>query len=449
MGYSYFKVGEGLLQLPEGALSKSEILTYLLHCRRTNESEKTGSGVSKAGFKSFCQLYKIKSEKAYNKAMESLTSKGILKYRPEVSTGYFKAPAVEVLPFPRYEGGEWIPDKGGNIIQIPKEIMDKGYLVQAKLERIQAIITLYKHYRPYDRLGVDYEQIHATTPGKGYKEAFVYGGGYNMGIYQKQAVEVLEPEKVATDTSIRTEVINELHREGLFYWVPVVIEQDPEDPDIKELKFEVFKGIDKAGRYLLPQPKENQSIIWILRPKHSPETPEYKGFIEERREIQQRVTELYQHDPATDKEAKRESLYSEMVRDNIETICMGQYRNDIDIDKVYTEYKRIEPISWEAIEQAREEVEGLKEAIEIEKQAIKDRNEEESAATGKRVRKKTSPKLKVLKEQLEDKQEFLEIMESIEDRLIELLPYWIFTKDLSVQGLEDPPEFIPEDPPEW
>ena len=433
MGYSYFKVGERLLHLPEGSLSKSEILTYLLHCRRTNESEKTGSGVSKAGFKSFYQLYKIKSEKAYNKAMESLTSKGILKYRPEVSTGYFKAPAVEVLPFPRYEGGEWIPDKGGNIVQIPKEIIDGGYLVQAKLERIQAILTLYSHYRPFDRLGVDYEQIHATAPGKGYKKDLIYGDGYNMGIYQKQRVEVLEPEEVATNTAIKSEVLSELKREGLFYWVPVVIEQDPEDPDIQELKFEVFKGIDKAGRYLLPQPNDQQKVIWILRPKYSPETPEYQGFIEERRAILEKVTELYKHDPATDTEAKRESLYSEVVRNNIETVCMGQYRNDIDIDKVYTAYKRIEPVSWEYMEQEREEIEGLKEAIEIEKQAIKDRNEEESEATGKRVRKKTSPKLKVLKEQLEDKQEFLEIVGLIENKLIGLLPYWIFTKDLSLQ----------------
>ena len=439
MGYSYFKVGEGLLQLPEGALSKSEILTYLLHCRRTNESSKSGSGVSKAGLKSFYQIYKIKSEKAYNKAMESLTNKGILRYRPEVSTGYFKAPAVEVLPFPRYEGGEWIPDKAGNIIQIPSEIIDGGYLIQAKIERIRAILILYSHYRPVERLGVDFEQIRAISRDKGYKKDLIYGDGYNMAIHKKQRVEVLEPEEVATDTGIKPEALNELLREGLFYWVPVVIEEDPEDTDIKELKFEVFKGVDRAGRYLLPQPNDHQNIIWILRPKYSPETPEYKKFIEERREIQQKVTELYKHDPATDTEAKRESLHSEMVRNNIETVCMGQYRNDIDIDKVYTEYKRIEPISWEAIEQTREEVEGLKEAIEIEKQAIKDRNEEESGRTGKRVRKTTSPKLKVLKEQLADNQEFLESMGSIEDRLLELLPYWIFTKDLSGKEPKDPP----------
>lgn len=288
----YFKVDSKILNLPKEALSKKELLVYILHCRAVNPKNKY-LGCSVAGFTRAREVFNL-SKTAYQKAIDMLVNKNLLEIRPDVKTGIY-GEAVEVLNFPIYnlKGNAFNIDqnkkdnhrrryKGTKYINIPSKIIDKGYVKGLKLQDIWGILWLYNNLDMSENLGVSHELVHAYNPGhkRGYIEYGVtFGDGFHKSIYNKQCIEVAKHKvywlsndlsKVQGD---KAEAFNSLIERGLFIFIPILIEYDEEDDDVITVKNEIFKGLvgftrhtDSKNKYLLVEPKQNQKIVWIMRP---------------------------------------------------------------------------------------------------------------------------------------------------------------------------------------
>ncbi len=73
---------------------------------------------------------------------------------------------------------------------------------------------------------------------------------------------------------------------NLFEWIPVLLKEDREDPDISEVTGEVFRGIvpfddpKSSNLYLFLKTPEDRRVIWILKPIFFIKSPEYEIFKE-------------------------------------------------------------------------------------------------------------------------------------------------------------------------
>jgi hypothetical protein len=453
----YFKVDSKILNLPKEALSKKELLVYILHCRAVNPINKF-MGCSVAGFTRAREVFNL-SRTAYQKALDMLIIKNLLEIRPDIKTGIYRE-AVEVLNFPIYnlEGNTFNIDqnkednhrrryKVTKYINIPSKIIDKGYLKGLKLQDIWAILWLYNNLDMSENLGVSHELVYAYNPGhkRGYNNYnnAPFGDGFHKSIYNKMCVEVVEPIEYIFSKDLngfqgnnKAEAFNSLIERGLFAFVPILIEYDEEDEGIITVKNEIFKGLvgferntDSKNKYLLVEPKQNQKIVWIMRPTNPVINEDFSYYLN--RINRQRVTqeEIYcDVDIRTYRSKKINYIkdeeflyflsenYEDIYNNIIEVIGEKQLENQI----IYNNYD-IE------IEEVNAEIKKKKDLIEREKEAIKRMNNERGE------RHKTSDLKKQLDKELKDllikerqyKVDRLEY-EKLPDKIITLIPDNIF-----------------------
>ena len=452
----YFKVDSKILNLPKEALSKKELLVYILHCRAVNPINKF-MGCSVAGFTRAREVFNL-SKTAYQKALDMLITKNLLEIRPDIKTGIYRE-AVEVLNFPIYnlEGNTFNIDqnkednhrrryKVTKYINIPSKIIDKGYLKGLKLQDIWAILWLYNNLDMSENLGVSHELVYAYNPGhkRGYNNYnnAPFGDGFHKSIYNKMCVEVVDPKEYIFSKDLngfqgnnKAEAFNSLIERGLFALVPILIEYDEEDDGIITVKNEIFKGLvgferntDSKNKYLLVEPKQNQKIVWIMRPTNPVINEDFSYYLN--RINRQRATqeEIYcDVDIRTYRSKKinyiKDEEFQNFLSENYEDI----YNNIIEAigerqleNLIYNNYDI-------AIEEVNAEIKKKKDLIESEKENIKRRNKERVE------RHKTSDLKKQLDKELKDllikerqyKVDRLEY-EKLLDKIINLIPDNIF-----------------------
>jgi len=451
----YFKVDSKILNLPKEALSKKELLVYILNCRAVNPINKF-MGCSVAGFTRAREVFNL-SKTAYQKALDMLITKKLLETRPDIKTGIYRE-AVEVLNFPIYniEGNTFNIDqnkednhrrryKGTKYINIPSKIIDKGYLKELKLQDIWAILWLYNNLDMSENLGVSHELVHAYNPDykKGYKNYnnVIFGDGFHKSIYNAPCVEVLEhkvywfPKDLEGFQGIKAEAFNSLIDRGLFVFVPILIEYDKEDDGIITVKNEIFRGmlefekyIESKNKYLLVEPKQNQKIVWIMRPTIPVINEDFSYYLNRIKGQRATQEEIYcDVDIRTERSKKinciKDEEFQNFLSENYEDI----YNNIVEVigerqleNLIYNNYDI-------GIEEVNAEILKKKDLIEKEKEAIKRRNKERGE------RHKTSDLKKQLDKELKDlsikerqyKVDRLEY-EKLPDKIITLIPDNIF-----------------------
>ena len=451
----YFKVDSKIINLPKDALSKKELLVYILNCRAVNPINKF-MGCSVAGFTRAREVFNL-SKTAYQKALDMLITKNLLEIRPDIKTGIYRE-AVEVLNFPIYnlEGNTFNIDqnkednhrrryKGTKYINIPSKIIDKGYLKELKLQDIWAILWLYNNLDMSENLGVSHELVHAYNPDykKGYKNYnnVTFGDGFHKSIYNAPCVEVLEhkvywfPKDLEGFQGIKAEAFNSLIDRGLFVFVPILIEYDKEDDGIITVKNEIFRGmlefekyIDSKNKYLLVEPKQNQKIVWIMRPTIPVINEDFSYYLNRIKCQRATQEEIYcDVDIRTERSKKinyiKDEEFQNFLSENYEDI----YNNIVEVigerqleNLIYNNYDI-------GIEEVNAEIIKKKDLIEKEKEAIKRRNKERGE------RHKTSDLKKQLDKELKDllikerqhKVDRLEY-EKLPDKIITLIPDNIF-----------------------
>jgi len=269
--------------------------------------------------------------------MEELINKGLIAERPDVGTGILKTTAIEVKAFPDFDikNNIFIPstDKEhpyrtytrgvDKYINIPGIIVDDGYLKDISVQEIFAMLMLYSKIDLINFRGVDHNFIYKynSSTTKGYRIYCTFGEGFSKDIYEKKCVKADLPDKYKfQEISFQgnlIQAIEELIRKELFELIPIQLYVDPEDPDIKKIVSEVFKGIVPIGnnyeeKYLFLEPDENTKVIWILRPKLMVKNPEYKIY----QKLHQAIynLEYYQYnyvDPSTSFKLKAELITEE------------------------------------------------------------------------------------------------------------------------------------------
>ena len=451
----YFKVDSKILNLPKDALSKKELLVYILNCRAVNPINKF-MGCSVAGFTRAREVFNL-SKTAYQKALDMLITKNLLEIRPDIKTGIYRE-AVEVLNFPIYnlEGNTFNIDqnkednhrrryKGTKYINIPSKIIDKGYLKELKLQDIWAILWLYNNLDMSENLGVSHELVHAYNPDykRGYKNYnnVTFGDGFHKSIYNAPCVEVLEhkvywfPKDLEGFQGIKVEAFNSLIDRGLFVFVPILIEYDKEDDGIITVKNEIFRGmlefekyIDSKNKYLLVEPKQNQKIVWIMRPTIPVINEDFSYYLNRIKGQRATQEEIYcDVDIRTERSKKinyiKDEEFQNFLSENYEDI----YNNIVEV----IGERQLEKLIYNnydiGIEEVNAEIIKKKDLIEKEKEAIKRRNKERGE------RHKTSDLKKQLDKELKDllikerqhKVDRLEY-EKLPDKIITLIPDNIF-----------------------
>jgi hypothetical protein len=452
----YFKIDSKILNLSKEALSKKELLVYILHCRTINPNNKF-MGCSVAKFTRAREVFNL-SKETYQKALDMLIAKNLLEIRPDIKTGIYRE-AVEVLNFPIYnlEDNTFKIDeskednhrrryKGTKYINVPSIIIDKGYLKGLKLQDIWAILWLYNNLDMSENLGVSHELVHAYNSDyeRGYKSYNTYfGDGFHKSIHKKLCIEVLIYKEYWFSKDLdnfqgnKTEAFNSLIERGLFTFVPILIEYDEEDDAIITVKNEIFKGlvrfekhIDSEDKYLLVEPERNQKIVWIMRPTISIFNEDFSYYLN--RINGQRATQedIYCNvDIRTHRSKKISYIKSEEFRYFL-----------IDNDEYEDIYNKIIEIIGERqlenlfynnydIERERinEEISKKKDLIGREKETINKRNKE----TGERH--KTSDLKKQLDKELNDllikERQYERVKAAYEmlfDKIINLIPDNIF-----------------------
>jgi len=451
----YFKVDSKILNLPKEALSKKELLVYILHCRAVNPNNKF-MGCSVAKFTRAREVFNL-PKTAYQKALDMLITKNLLEIRPDIKTGIYRE-AVEVLNFPIYnlEGNTFNIDqnkednhrrryKGTKYINIPSKIIDKGYLKELKLQDIWAILWLYNNLDMSENLGVSHELVHAYNPDykKGYKNYnnVTFGDGFHKSIYNAPCVEVLEhkvywfPKDLEGFQGIKAEAFNSLIDRGLFVFVPILIEYDKEDDGIITIKNEIFRGmlefekhIESKNKYLLVEPKQNQKIVWIMRPTIPVINEDFSYYLNRIKGQRATQEEIYcDVDIRTERSKKINYIKDEEFQNFLSENYEDTYNNIVEVigerqleNLIYNNYDI-------GIEEVNAEIIKKKDLIEKEKEAIKRRNKERGE------RHKTSDLKKQLDKELKDlsikerqyKVDRLEY-EKLSDKIITLIPDNIF-----------------------
>lgn len=447
--HHYFKVDSRILELEKEALTKKELLVYLLHCRRVNPTK--NQGCSFAGAKSAKKCFNLDKE-AYEKAMKLLEEKHLIKFRNELKTGVLDTIAVEVLTFPKYIpsilGEVFTLDatrqdehrrryKGIRFIQIPSILIDNGYLIGLSVQAIYALLWLYSELKLSEYWGVNFNFIH-TANEDGFKEYKNFGRGFSKIIFEKKCVKLEESRRlyqVSKDTVEKFQgdiykAVNELINRCLVYSSPIIIEMDREDPDIKTIKREVFKGMvdfqkDETclNSYLTLIPDTNEKVIWIFRVAFLPETPElevYNDFIAQHKKLQMKIYSDY--DITTNPSETKKLIDSDFfywLTQNYE----GLLENNSKIGEAFNKVME----SDDAIE----EMEYIENLITSKKTLIDNEKEEiEKLNKKNNTRKKTSALLKQLKRELlelEDKENELESQAESRD----------FYKDIIIREISD------------
>jgi len=451
----YFKIDSKILNLSKEALSKKELLVYILHCRAVNPINMF-MGCSVAGFTRAREVFNL-SKTAYQKALDMLIAKNLLEIRPDIKTGIYRE-AVEVLNFPIYnlEGNTFNIDqnkednhrrryKGTKYINIPSMIIDKGYLKGLKLQDIWAILWLYNNLDMSENLGVSHELVYAYNPDnkRGYKNYnnVTFGDGFHKSIYKMPCVEVLEhkvywfSKDLEGFQGIKAEAFNSLIDRGLFVFVPILIEYDEEDDGIIIVKNEIFKGLvgferhtDSKNKYLLVEPRQNQKIVWIMRPTIPVINEDFSYYLNRIKGQRATQEEIYcDVDIRTERSKKinyiKDEEFQYFLIKNYEDI----YNNIVEAtgerqltNLIYNNYDI-------GIEEVNAEIIKKKDFIEKEKETIKRRNKERGE------RHKTSDLKKQLDKELKDllikerqyKLDRLEY-ENLLDKIITLIPDNIF-----------------------
>lgn len=296
----YFKIDKKILEINDRSISKKGLLEYFLHSRRSNK--KKNQGCSFGGAKD-AKEYLGLDRYAYTKALKELEDKFLIALRPDVKTGYFKTVAIEVLAFPKYDKknrrflenktrvlNHRTYSKNDKFINIPSIIIDRGYFKRISMQSLFAILWLYSEANLVDCRGINYNFIHSLNSEnkKGYRYYSSFGGGFSKEIYNKPCVEALVPNRyILPDVIFQgnfKQAVDELVDKNLFEWIPVLLKEDKEDPDISEVFGEVFRGIVPFGDnkssnlYLFLKPPEDKRVIWILRPNFFVKSREYEIF---------------------------------------------------------------------------------------------------------------------------------------------------------------------------
>jgi len=297
----YFKIDKKILDINDRSISKKGLLEYFLHARRSNPKKNLSCSFS--GLRD-AKEYLGLDRYAYTKALKELEDKFLIALRPDVKTGYLKTVAIEVLAFPNYDKknrrflenktrdhNHRTYSKNDKFINIPSIIIDRGYFKKISMQSLFAILWLYSEANIVEYRGIDYNFIHSldSENKKGYRYYSSFGGGFSKEIYNKPCVEAISPNKyIFKDFKFQgnfKEAVDGLVDKNLFEWVPLLLEEDKEDPDISEIVGEVFRGIvsfngnKSSNLYLfLKPPEEDIRVIWILRPKFFVKTREYELF---------------------------------------------------------------------------------------------------------------------------------------------------------------------------
>ena len=421
--FNYFKVSDKLLNAD---IKKSELWVYLTHSRHRGLKSK---GYSIAGLNAVVKIFGNSiDKKVYDKCINSLIEKDLIKYADEeVKKGFYKTDkAIEII-------------EGKTNIQIPTNLLDKKIITNLKVDEIKDIIKLYSLYDPLGSYGgLDYNYMHAINSNheRGVELIARFGGGFSRVIYDKRAYKIPYPNKYIKDDDFNIS-INKYIDMKLFKFKPVIIEVDPDDEDLSNIKHEVFDNLvsfsnaDLKHKYISTL-EENEKAIYIIEPLYPVRNKPYEEYLKYRGQARQRAVEIYNTiDQTTDKDTLRRYIYcyenSDLpyfIEEHLED------REDIETDTILSllydiQDKRLE---LETIDKLKEEIDLIHYEVAKEKTFIVQENERISKETGKRRRHTTSPRLKQLQGNINKLERDIDYIERIEKKLIELIPNWIIDK---------------------
>ncbi|MGO1469963.1 MAG: hypothetical protein ACTHW2_08070 [Tissierella sp.] len=428
--FNYFKVNKDMLDIE---LKKSELWVYLTHCRTSNikKSIQTEKLIrySLSGITKVKELFGEKaSKKMYDKAIESLIKKGLLKEIDIKAHGinkkfYKTDTAIQII-------------ESDLSIQIPIILLDKKLITRMNTDEILTIIKLYNHYEPSQLNSIDKDYIRAYSDynKKGYRKTKnLFGEGFNRSIYIKKAYEVVDFDTCKVENNeIDINIIDELIKKGLFRFKPVIMEVDEEDEDIEELKYELFKGLVSFkdcsnSQYTFTGIKDNQVVIWVLEPLHCPYIKPYIAYSEQREKAFIRAKFIYSlSDDLTKKKHRRYALYHESTYEYINDL---NDKGDISEDDFYQIlYLKDELLQYTyengvlEIYFYGEKLKSLQEQRQIEIENIRLENLRVEELTGKRSRITTNNNLKVISKRIDEINHNIAYIQKLEDDLLELIP---------------------------
>lgn len=426
--FNYFKVSDKLL---DTEIKKSELWVYLTHCRTSNikKSKETEKYIrySLSGITKVKELFGNKaSETMYNKAMTSLIEKGLLREIDIKKHGinkkfYKKKKAIEIIESDRS-------------IQIPIILLEEKLINNMKKEEIITAIKLYNNYNPaeFGSIDKDYIKAYNNSNSKGYRSIGVtFGEGFNRSIYKKSAYEVMNFNTVETmDKDLDIETINKLVEKGLFSFKPLVMYVDEEDEDIKEIKYELFKGLvsfksyNSNSDYIFTGIEENHIVIWVLEPLHSPYIEPYINYVRERDKAYTRALFIYSDsDDLTIKKHSRYALYDSVVYDYLEEL---ELLDNETMEKISDLRFELEGYTYQdgslSLFYLQEEMKSLKEQIKKVEEVIDQENENIKLETGRKGRKTTNDELKAIEKRIGSLDLSIFFIEDKEEQLLNLLP---------------------------
>ena len=427
--FNYFKVSDKLLNAD---IKKSELWVYLTHSRHRGLKSK---GYSIAGLNAVVKIFGNSiDKKVYDKCINSLIEKDLIKYADEeVKKGFYKTDkAIEII-------------EGKTNIQIPTNLLDKKIITNLKVYEIKDIIKLYSLYDPLGSYGgLDYNYMHAINSNHERGVEFIarFGGGFSRVIYDKRAYKIPYPNKYIKDDDFNIS-INKYIDMKLFKFKPVIIEVDPDDEDLSNIKHEVFDNLvsfsnaDLKHKYISTL-EENEKAIYIIEPLYPVRNKPYEEYLKYRGQARQRAIDIYSSlDDTTNKEIVKKYIYNHELYEYIENHLLE--REDININEILNllEEKAINRYKIDSIDSLKEEIDLIHYEVAKEKTFIVQENERISKETGKRRRHTTSPRLRELKENINHLENIIDNIERIEKKLIELIPNWIIDKLIENENNRD------------
>lgn len=425
--FHYFKINSRLL---DEDIKKSELWVYLTHCRQRGRKSK---GYSIAGLNKVQEHFgNTIKRNTYDKCIESLLEKNLIKEvcikDKKIYTGYYKTDtAVEIV-------------EDEKIIQIPVDLIDKKIITNLRVKEVKDIFKLYSLYDPlFSHGGLSYENIKAidNTSEKGVNFICNFGEGFNAAIEGKKAYKVNDPTSYIINNDLIKDIdIDKYIKNKLFKLKPVVIEYDPEDEGLTEIKREVFKNLvrftGKENNYkYMTALNKNQKVIYVIEPVYQVINEVYKEYLRIRQAAEENAIYIYgTTDQATMRETKQRFIHNDSLKYFIAN-HLGN-REDINIEEIYNLLNDIEEIKdpYIDLEQIQLEKNLVVSEIEREKEDIKGKNER-AAEEGIRRRHTTSPRLKQLQDDLFHLEVSITAIEDLESEVIDLTPTWIFKQLLN------------------
>lgn len=437
--FNYFKVNEKILDTD---IKKSELWVYLTHCRsrgiKSIGRKVRGNqiGKEKNVIYSTASLTRVRdffgnkiNERAYKKAIGSLEEKGLIYAVDIEKTGLNKK------WYKSKEAIEIIEPKNTLNIQLPVAMLDNKVFTSMSVKEIKTIIELYKNYDyGEDGLGAiskDCIMAYDTNNKKGYRYLGVnFGGGFNRSIYEKRAIAVTDFNYIETDIDI--DALNRLVESKLFNFKPVLRETDPEEEELFELKYELFKDLvgfsntnTEGVDYITAELKENESIVWVLEPSYRVEIEPTQKYFENHDRAYQRATLLYaETDLLTDERHRRYGLYYEETYIQAETLLDSNT-----FEKILAYKKELYRITGESSMYMYCKEHNLNSLYDQHIQecfAIKEQNKRLKAEEGYRSRSESSPRLRALDKEIEKLENVIAekkpMIDELEKELLDLIP---------------------------